>query len=72
MQYRTLGRTGIKVSPYCLGTMMFGAFGNTDHDDSIQGMTLIQMAIAFVTRHPAVTSGTMFRISTEGGSVLPI
>ena len=24
MQYRTLGRTGIKVSPYCLGAMMFG------------------------------------------------
>ncbi|WP_405406753.1 aldo/keto reductase [Streptomyces sp. NBC_01104] len=33
MQYRTLGRTGIKVSPYCLGAMMFGAFGNTDHED---------------------------------------
>ena len=24
MQYRTLGRTGIKVSPYALGAMMFG------------------------------------------------
>jgi aryl-alcohol dehydrogenase-like predicted oxidoreductase len=36
MQYRTLGRTGIKVSPYCLGAMMFGAFGNADHDDSIR------------------------------------
>ncbi len=36
MQYRTLGRTGIKVSPYCLGAMMFGAAGNPDHDDSIR------------------------------------
>jgi aryl-alcohol dehydrogenase-like predicted oxidoreductase len=36
MQYRTLGRTGIKVSPYALGAMMFGALGNTDHDDSIR------------------------------------
>jgi aryl-alcohol dehydrogenase-like predicted oxidoreductase len=36
MKYRTLGRTGIKVSPYCLGTMMFGAMGNSDHDDSIR------------------------------------
>ena len=36
MQYRTLGRTGIKVSPYCLGAMMFGAHGNPDHDDSIR------------------------------------
>src|SRR6059058_4720818 len=34
MHYRTLGRTGIKVSPYCLGAMMFGAMGNPDHDDS--------------------------------------
>jgi aryl-alcohol dehydrogenase-like predicted oxidoreductase len=36
MRYRTLGRTGIQVSPYCLGAMMFGAYGNPDHDDSIR------------------------------------
>lgn len=36
MQYRTLGRTGIKVSPYALGAMMFGAAGNPDHEDSIR------------------------------------
>jgi aryl-alcohol dehydrogenase (NADP+) len=36
MQYRTLGKTGIKVSPYCLGAMMFGAVGNSDHDDSVR------------------------------------
>ena len=36
MQYRSLGRTGIKVSPYALGAMMFGAIGNPDHDDSIR------------------------------------
>src|SRR5437899_5695048 len=36
MNNRTLGRTGIKVSPLCLGTMMFGAWGNPDHDDSIR------------------------------------
>jgi aryl-alcohol dehydrogenase-like predicted oxidoreductase len=36
MQYRTLGGTGIKVSPYCLGAMMFGAIGNPDHDHSIR------------------------------------
>jgi diketogulonate reductase-like aldo/keto reductase len=35
MKYRTLGRTGIEVSPCCLGTMMLGAMGNPDHDDSI-------------------------------------
>ena len=36
MHYRSLGRTGIKVSPYALGAMMFGAIGNPDHDDSIR------------------------------------
>ncbi|WP_443171633.1 aldo/keto reductase [Nonomuraea sp. KM90] len=30
---RPLGRTGIQVSPYCLGTMLFGRVGNPDHDD---------------------------------------
>jgi aryl-alcohol dehydrogenase-like predicted oxidoreductase len=35
MQMRTLGHTGVKVSPLCLGAMMFGAWGNTDHDESI-------------------------------------
>src|SRR3981081_503525 len=36
MKYRKVGRTGIEVSPYCLGAMMFGAWGNPDHDDSIR------------------------------------
>src|ERR1700742_2586934 len=36
MRMRTLGGTGIKVSPYCLGAMMFGAWGNQDHDDSVR------------------------------------
>jgi aryl-alcohol dehydrogenase-like predicted oxidoreductase len=36
MEYRTLGTTGVKVSPLCLGAMMFGAWGNEDHGDSIR------------------------------------
>ena len=36
MDYRPLGRTGISVSQLCLGAMMFGAFGNPDHDDAVQ------------------------------------
>lgn len=36
MEYRPLGRTGVQVSPLCLGTMMFGPWGNNDHDDSIR------------------------------------
>jgi aryl-alcohol dehydrogenase-like predicted oxidoreductase len=36
MEHRILGRTGVEVSPLCLGAMMFGAWGNPDHDDSIR------------------------------------
>ncbi|HEV3127946.1 MAG TPA: aldo/keto reductase [Solirubrobacteraceae bacterium] len=36
MEYRTLGHTGVKVSPLCLGAMMFGAWGNTDQEDSVR------------------------------------
>ncbi len=43
MEYRPLGRTGLHVSKLCLGTMMFGAWGNTDHDDSIR---IIHRALA--------------------------
>jgi aryl-alcohol dehydrogenase-like predicted oxidoreductase len=35
VQYRTLGTTGMQVSTLCLGAMMFGAWGNPDHDESI-------------------------------------
>ncbi|MFI5591068.1 aldo/keto reductase [Amycolatopsis sp. NPDC051758] len=35
MQYRTLGRTGIKVSPYALGTLMFATtMGNAPEDSA--------------------------------------
>jgi len=33
--YRPLGRTGVQVTPLTLGTMNFGAWGNTDHDESV-------------------------------------
>ncbi len=36
MDHRTLGRTGVHVSPLCLGAMMFGAWGETDHDECIR------------------------------------
>jgi aryl-alcohol dehydrogenase-like predicted oxidoreductase len=34
VELRTLGRTGVKVSPLCLGAMMFGAWGNGDAAES--------------------------------------
>ena len=56
MQYRTLGRTGIKVSPYGLGALMFATqVGNSDPEDSIRiihkaldsGINLIDTADAY-------------------------
>jgi len=36
MNHRPLGRTGMQVTPLCLGAMMFGDWGNKDHDDSVR------------------------------------
>jgi len=36
MEYRNLGKTGLKVSPLCLGAMMFGQWGNPDHGESVR------------------------------------
>jgi aryl-alcohol dehydrogenase-like predicted oxidoreductase len=49
VRYRTLGRTGIQVSTYCLGTMMFGAIANADHDDCARIIhTALDRGINFV------------------------
>ena len=59
MQYRNLGRTGIKVSPYALGALMFAtAVGNPDPGDSIRiihkaldaGLNLVNTADAYGAR----------------------
>ena len=42
MEYRTLGRTGMRVSPLGLGTMLFGAWGNTDRGECA---TMLAMAL---------------------------
>ncbi len=36
MRHRTLARTGVHVTPLCLGTMMFGAWGGTEHDACVR------------------------------------
>ncbi len=36
METKPLGKTGVEVSPLCLGTMMFGAWGERDHDESVR------------------------------------
>ncbi len=50
MDYRPLGRTGVSVSQLCLGAMMFGAFGNPDHDASVK---IIHRALDAVRRRLA-------------------
>jgi aryl-alcohol dehydrogenase-like predicted oxidoreductase len=55
---RTLGGTGIKVSPYCLGAMMFGAWGNTDQDESIRIIhRALDAGINFVDTADVYSSG---------------
>jgi aryl-alcohol dehydrogenase-like predicted oxidoreductase len=36
MEMRVLGSTGVRVTPFCLGAMMLGAWGNPDHDESVR------------------------------------
>jgi len=36
MEMRILGSTGVQVSEYCLGAMMFGKWGNGDHEDCVR------------------------------------
>ena len=56
MEYRPLGRTGVSVSQLCLGAMMFGAFGNPDHDESVQVI------------HKALDAGINFIDTADGYS----
>ena len=49
MKHRTLGRTGVKVSPYCLGAMMFGPWANSDVDDCLRIIdTALDAGINFI------------------------
>jgi aryl-alcohol dehydrogenase-like predicted oxidoreductase len=58
MEYRPLGRTGVLVSPLCLGTMMFGAWGNTDHDDAVRVIhSALDAGINFVDTADVYSAG---------------
>jgi aryl-alcohol dehydrogenase-like predicted oxidoreductase len=66
MRYRTLGGTGIKVSPYALGAMMFGAIGNPDHDDSVRIIhKALDAGINFVDTAEAYSDGESEEIVGE-------
>ncbi len=54
MQYRTLGRTGIQVSPYALGTLMFATtMGNAPQDSA----RIIHKALDAGINPPALRHG---------------
>src|SRR5437764_14257277 len=58
MERTTLGATGIQVSRYCLGAMMFGAWGNRDHDDCIRIIrTALDAGINFIDTADVYSAG---------------
>lgn len=58
MRYRKLGRTGMDVSAYCLGAMMFGQAGNPDHDECIRMVhTALDAGINFVDTADMYSAG---------------
>ena len=58
MRYRVLGGTGIEVSTYCLGAMMFGSVGNPDHDDCVRIIhSALDRGINFVDTADMYSSG---------------
>jgi aryl-alcohol dehydrogenase-like predicted oxidoreductase len=58
MKRRILGGTGISVSEFALGTMMFGALGNPDHDESVRVIhTALDAGINFVDTADVYSAG---------------
>jgi aryl-alcohol dehydrogenase-like predicted oxidoreductase len=58
MEFRTLGSTGVRVSTHCLGTMMFGPWGNDDDDDCARIVRrAIEGGINFVDTADMYSSG---------------
>ncbi len=58
MSTRVLGSTGVQVSPLCLGAMMFGSWGNRDHDESVRIIhRALDSGINFVDTADVYSSG---------------
>ena len=74
MDYRNLGQTGLKVSPLCLGAMMFGKWGNTDHDACIRiihraldaGVNFVDTANGYSEGESEVIVGKALKDRREG------
>jgi len=66
MQYRPLGRTGVQVSPLCLGAMMFGPWGNDDRADSIRIIhSALEAGINFIDTADVYSAGVSEEIVGE-------
>ena len=80
MDYRPLGQTGISVSQLCLGAMMFGAFGNTDHDECVAithkaldaGINFIDTADGYSAGESEVILGKALAGARRDGVVLAV
>jgi aryl-alcohol dehydrogenase-like predicted oxidoreductase len=78
VEYRTLGRTGVQVSPLCLGAMMFGSWGNQDHTDSVRiihraldaGINFIDTADVYSAGESEEIVGQALRRGKRDGVVL--
>ncbi|MEO5874514.1 MAG: aldo/keto reductase [Streptosporangiaceae bacterium] len=58
MKRKILGGTGISVSEYALGTMMYGSWGNPDHDEAIRSIhAAIDAGVNFVDTADIYSSG---------------
>lgn len=72
MKRRILGGTGISVSEYALGAMMFGTWGNPDHHDSVRIIhAALDAGINFVDTADIYSSGESEEIvgkALKGGS----
>ena len=63
IEYRPFGGTGIKVSRYCLGAMMFGAMGNRDEAECVRiAHAALDAGINFVDTADAYSGGESERI----------
>jgi aryl-alcohol dehydrogenase-like predicted oxidoreductase len=66
MRYRPLGRTGMRVSAYCLGAMMFGAAGNRNRDECRRIVdTALEAGINFVDTADMYSDGESEEIVGE-------
>lgn len=74
MEYRNLGKSGLKVSPLCLGAMMFGSWGNPDHEDSVRiihraldaGINFVDTANGYSEGESEVIVGKALKDRREG------